>query len=618
MWNLNPCSTRMFRSNILGLMLGLVAVAYLSSSKADDQPHLVESSTASYRVPVDLVFQHGQLFVGNSRTGTVSRVNPESGHVTGEWTVAMSLSGLATWHDHLLLLDDEAHQLKVIRTHHESTGMQLLQQIDVAQYPVEVVVSENEEWVVVSSLWSRQLTVLKSDDSQLIQQHRVDLPFAARSLLFLPEGQIVAADAFGGHLAIVDPASGTVLNQRDVYGHNIRGLGLNQKNGMLMVACQTLDANTFTTYERIFWGVLMQNGLHSLPLSEVLSESADNTAPAEEESQYGGPSYASPSQQRYPLGTPSIGSGDPGAMVVTDLDTTLLLISGVDQVAFRTASHLPFERLKTGRRPEAICMDDLQQRAFIANRFDDSITVVSLSGESPTVTATLSLGPVRPLSSEEQGEQKFYDATVSLDGWFSCHSCHTDGHTNGQRADTFGDEDRGAPKKVVSLLGTASSGPWAWNGSKSHLEEQIKTSLIISMQTQMESDELPIEPLAAYLRTLSSPPSIEAARGVQHERAVTPDLLAEARHQFDSAGCRHCHSGDAFTSQDSFDVGIHDEMGETYFNPPSLRGISQRAPYFHDGRAKSLDEVLKSAHHDAETPLTTSQVRLLTLFLESL
>jgi cytochrome c peroxidase len=219
---------------------------------------------------------------------------------------------------------------------------------------------------------------------------------------------------------------------------------------------------------------------------------------------------------------------------------------------------------------------------------------------------------------EEQGEQKFYDATVSLDGWFSCHSCHTDGHTNGQRADTFGDEDRGAPKKVVSLLGTASSGPWAWNGSKSHLEEQIKTSLIISMQTQIETEDLPIEPLAAYLRTLSPPPSIHTARGNFHEHTFSPDLLAEAKREFDSAGCRNCHSGNAFTSQDSFDVGIHDEMGETSFNPPSLRGVSQRAPYFHDGRAKSLDEVLQSAHHDTEHPLTKPQIQRLTLFLESL
>jgi cytochrome c peroxidase len=43
-----------------------------------------------------------------------------------------------------------------------------------------------------------------------------------------------------------------------------------------------------------------------------------------------------------------------------------------------------------------------------------------------------------------------------------------------------------------------------------------------------------------------------------------------------------------------------DELGETQFDPPSLRGIGQQGPYFHDGRAKTLDEVLKSSHHDLE------------------
>jgi hypothetical protein len=356
----------------------------------------------------------------------------------------------------------------------------------------------------------------------------------------------------------------------------------------------------------------MQNALHSLPLKSLLSQDAQISETVVEEPDYDGSSYAS--QNRYPLGTPSIGSGDPGAIVVTKNDTTLLLLSGVNQVAFRTASHLPFERLQTGRRPQAICLDDEQQRAFVASRFDDSITVISLKGESPTVESAIPLGQLRKLTLAEQGEQTFYDATVSLDGWFSCHSCHTDGHTNGLRADTFGDDDRGAPKKIVSLLGTHDTGPWAWNGSKDSLEEQIKTSLIISMQTQLTSDELPITPLAAYLGTLQSPPSVNSAQN----RVPSKAQLELAEQEFDSAGCRNCHPGHAFTSDGRYDVGIHDELGESLFNPPSLRGVSQRAPYFHDGRAATLKDVLKSSHHDPKHPLTDEQIERLLPLLETI
>lgn len=379
----------------------------------------VDESSESYRVPVDIAWQRDHLFVANSRSGTVSRIEPTAGRVTAEWAIARSLSGICYWRGELLLLDDHSHRL------------------------------------------IRAVTQPPSDELQIA-------------------------------------------------------------------------------------------------------------------------------------------------------DTTLILISGMNQVAFRTARHLPFERLKTGRRPESICLDDTQQRAFIVNRFDDSVTVISLAGESPVVESTISLGKRRSLSAAEQGEQTFYDASVSLDGWFSCHSCHTDVHTNGQRADTFGDEDRGAPKKVVSLLGTASAGPWAWNGSKAQLEEQIKTSLIISMQTQIETEELPIPPLAAYLQTLESAPSLRDARGL-----LNADLQS-AKTEFERSGCRSCHSGSAFTSSEVFDVGIHDEMGETLFNPPSLRGVSQRAPYFHDGRAASLQDVLKTSHHNPENGLTDDQIQRLTLLLESL
>lgn len=181
-------------------------------------------------------------------------------------------------------------------------------------------------------------------------------------------------------------------------------------------------------------------------------------------------------------------------------------------------------------------------------------------------------------------------------------------------ADTFGDEDRGAPKKVISLLGVAGTGPWAWNGTKKQLEEQIHTSLLISMQSQLTTDQLPIQPLAAYLRTLQPPPGIATTRRQQPD----PQTLLQARLTFRDSGCTNCHAGDALTTDDVFDVGIHDEQGETNFNPPGLAGVSQRGPWFHDGRAATLEDVLRSGHHDKSSPLNDSQIRLLLILLETL
>jgi len=588
-------------------MLAMTPVAFCAELLS---PQL--RSLPQYRVPVDLVCQNDFLFVANSRTGSVSKIDMTSNQLQAEWKVAESLSGIAAWRKGLLLLDDHAHRLLWSIEEPGSSGLEPLLSLELPLYPVDVAVSADETSVAVSSLWSRTVTLFRGQRDGLQKERQLSLSFAPRTMLYLPDGKLIVADSFAGRLAIVDTAAGSVLKEHDVYGHNIRGLGLNHKHGKLLVACQTLDPATFTTYERVFWGVLMQNGLHSIPLDQLLSVSGDADDTAPEEAEYSGTSYAS--QQRYPLGTPSIGSGDPGAMVVTENDLTLIVISGVNQVAFRTASHMPFERLRTGKRPEAICLDSEQKKAFISNRFDDSVTVLSLEGKAPAVETTISLGEIRELTLAEQGEQTFYDASVSLDGWFSCHSCHTDGHTNGQRADTFGDEDRGAPKKVVSLRGVSDSGPWAWTGSKSSLDEQIKTSLIVSMQTQIPTEELPIERLSAYLKTLTPAPSLRLAKN----KMPNGDVLAAARIGFEAAGCQNCHAGTGLTSNDTYDVGIHDEQGETLFNPPSLRGVSQRAPYFHDGRAATLAEVLKTSHHNSEMALSEKQIEQLQLLLESL
>jgi cytochrome c peroxidase len=96
------------------------------------------------------------------------------------------------------------------------------------------------------------------------------------------------------------------------------------------------------------------------------------------------------------------------------------------------------------------------------------------------------------------------------------------------------------------------------------------------------------------------------------------ETLRLPQQTFVSAGCQNCHSGTALTSDGRYNVGLRDETGETQFNPPSLRGVSQRPPFFHDGRAATLTDVLKSSHHDTEHPLTDEQVERLLILLKTL
>src|SRR5207248_10565931 len=127
------------------------------------------------------------------------------------------------------------------------------------------------------------------------------------------------------------------------------------------------------------------------------------------------------------------------------------------------------------------------------------ISVVDL--RIPKVVAEVSLGASAVLQAHERGEMLFFDARLSFDAWYSCHSCHSDGHSNGRLNDNFTDGSFGTPKRVLSLLGVKDTGPLAWNGKMADLEAQVRTSVTSTMQGPAPSVEQ-VRDLTAFLRTL--------------------------------------------------------------------------------------------------------------------
>lgn len=224
----------------------------------------------------------------------------------------------------------------------------------------------------------------------------------------------------------------------------------------------------------------------------------------------------------------------------------------------------------------------------------------------------LSLGKHPEPGPVERGERLFFSARLSHASWFSCHSCHVDGHTSGGRSDTFGDDTRGAPKRVLSLLGVSETGPWGWNGKKSTLPKQIHQSASSTMSGGGVSDQS-AKDIAAFLKTLKAPPPYEPVASAEDET-----LVRAGRELFETLNCTDCHSGAVLTSNDAYDVGLEDELGLREFNPPSLRGVGYRQSLFHDRRAASLEDVLTKYRHQLDRPLNSEDLRALLRYLRSL
>ena len=120
--------------------------------------------------------------------------------------------------------------------------------------------------------------------------------------------------------------------------------------------------------------------------------------------------------------------------------------------------------------------------------------------------------------------------------------------------------------------------------------------------------------LSHYIRSLIFVPEDSALSGP----AVKGKEVFEGR-----GNCIACHSGPNFTDNRFHNIGLDvcsdstdfgrknvtsriDDCGK--FKTPTLIGISSTAPYFHDGRASSLDEVIRHYNAGARTDRFTSDL----------
>ncbi len=564
------------------------------------------SPAAQLRRPAATAFLDGgrTLCVVNQRSGTVTLVDVRRGQLCGEWAVGERLSGLAVLPDHRHLLTVDEQRRELVALAFDGTRIDVRTRLPVGPYPVSVAVQPDGRRATVACRWSRRVEVVDlsaltapAGSASLRVLHTIHLPFAPRGQCVLPgDSQVVVADAFGGHLAVIDAAAGRLVTVRELNGHNLRGLALGADGKQLLVTHQVLNQKAGTTRANIERGVLMDNVVRLLPLDKLLTPGADLETAG----------------RLLPLGSAGHGAGDPEGIVVVDAGQFAVALGGVQEVALVQDAGRTVRRLPVGRRPTALAAGGPGQPLVVVNTFDDSLSLVD--PRRGAVTNTLSLGPQPALTAADRGELLFHDARLARDGWLSCQSCHTDGHTNGLLADTLGDETYGTPKRTLTLMNTALTDPWAWNGGMKYLHDQVRKSVVDTLHAPLVTGRQ-VNDLTAFLHTLPAPPPVAPVTADPADRAQ----VERGRRIFQDHGCVRCHIPPlTYTSNGVHDVGFADERGRRKFNPPSLRGVSQGYRFLHDNRAASLEEVFTRFHHKVGTDMPEEDLADLLRFLRSL
>jgi cytochrome c peroxidase len=526
-------------------------------------------------------------------------VDWQAGTVSQEFNIGQHLAAIRLApNGHSLFVADEMSN-ELLHCSVSETSVEVVERLSVSRNPVDVVVAADGRTAYVTSLWSHRVSQVEipADGKTGMRVTGVlDLPFAPRRLLLARnDTRLIVADAFGGRLAIIDAPRMQRMHLRTFPSHNIRGLAISPDGKMLLVAHQMLNELAHTTNNDVHWGLLMSNDLRWLPLDSVLSPTADLYKGA----------------HMHPLGPAGNATGDPSGLAVTPQGTVVVTLGGIDELALGVENDFSLQRVGVGRRPTAVTVSGDGQRAFVANTLADSISVVDLKKREAGREISLGLQP--ELSLVDRGELLFYDARLSHDGWMSCHSCHTDGHSNGHLNDNFSDDSFGAPKRVLSLAGQSDTAPFAWNAKVATLDAQVRNSITHTMQGDEPPTDRQVAALVAFVQSLKLPPSLAAARGIPLDESA-----ARGATLFRELKCDQCHAPPTFTSTEVFDVGLHDKQGNKKFNPPSLRSVSQRGPYFHDNSAATLEAAFRDIGHQLNRELSDGELHDLVRFLETL
>lgn len=273
-----------------------------------------------------------------------------------------------------------------------------------------------------------------------------------------------------------------------------------------------------------------------------------------------------------------------------------------------------FRRVALGGRPLAVRFMPDGSRAVVANYLLDALQVIDVKAGKVAKTIALG-GPAKP-SEARVGEAVFYDAKRSHHQWFSCHTCHPDGHTSGRAFDTLNDDSQSNPKMTPTLRGVARTAPYTWHGWQEGLGDAVEKSITETLWGKPPSKD-DVRAVVAFLGTLEHPPSPHLTKGKRSEAAQRGKAVFAGK-----ARCARCHHGEEYTSKANYDVKLPaDGSPFEKWNPPTLRGVHDRGPYLHDGSAETLDELLRAPHAPEKLggkAITVDERRDLVEFLKSL
>jgi len=237
------------------------------------------------------------------------------------------------------------------------------------------------------------------------------------------------------------------------------------------------------------------------------------------------------------------------------------------------------------------------------------------------------------------GKDLFFDPRLSGDGNMSCATCHSPlfGWSDGLPT-AKGSKSRILGRASPTIVNTAFNSIQMWDGRKKTLEDQamgpmrsneemdIDIPTLITFlnendgYSQMFKNAFPNEAISedTISKAIASFERTVVSRNSRFDKWIAGDKRAMTKQEIrgfkvfldpQKGNCEVCHSAPNFTDNGFHNIGLasfgeaNPDLGryserplrlmKGAFKTPTIRDITLTAPYFHDGSAETLEEVVE-------------------------
>lgn len=512
-----------------------------------------------------------------------------------------------------------------------------------------VTVTPDESLAVVTSAWTHKVSIVDIASGKL--KATVDVPREPRGIVMHPNGK----SAYITHLVGPDLTRVDGLDTDAPTAHPVKLPPSPSRTPFLTKANASLAySGTLSPDGKLLF--VARHALGTTGPQVWMGTSAIDILMTDDDTPLSPPRTDKPSveeknvEAQFSLSDESTGAGgprvvpnqfvQPRAIVYRKKTNSLLIVSeGTDKVLemfartiepamfYRNAYNMTLEAdpkygVSNGcSAPSGISLSTDEDTAWVFCRASATIVVLSLETEGPR--PWLKIGE-DPLSAEAAaGRRLYYNGNDGLtSGGMGCAGCHPEGRDDGHVwhetieweqerrffagaanvPDSAGDPQRnGFPRQTPMLAGrVAHEGPYGWHAESPHLTHRLKGGFHLhrwgSFPWGRNASELHDRAMAirAFLRQGLVPPP-RPARELTDEEKQGKDIFMRV-----DTKCAGCHVPEMdYSDRAKYPVyaklpilKTFDDEEEKDFKTPSLRFVGGTAPYAHDGRFSTLEELI--------------------------